>query len=192
MLLLYAIGIGLLLGRAAGGRISALADIHIRWWGLAVGGLLFQVVLFGPLASRIGDAGPALYVASSSLVFLAMLRNLGLPGFPVLALGAALNMLVVVANGGYMPSAPGAWEMLNGLARVPTTEFSNSTLIGPGTSLPFLADVFVLPRPIPFANVFSLGDVLIGIGAAWCVIRSMIVSTAADWRPASSDQLVVR
>ena len=65
MLLLYAIGIGLLVGRAAGGRVSALADIHIRWWGLAVGGLLFQVLLFGPLATRIGDAGPALYVASS-------------------------------------------------------------------------------------------------------------------------------
>jgi hypothetical protein len=188
MLLLYAIGIGLLVGRAAGGRISALADIHIRWWGLAVAGLVFQVLLFGPLAARVGDAGPALYVASSALVFLAMLPNLALPGFPVLALGAALNMLVVVANGGYMPSAPHAWELLNGLAVVPTTDFSNSALIGPGTTLPFLADVFVLPRPVPFANVFSLGDVLIGIGAAWCVIRSMIVPTASSWRPGSSDR----
>jgi Family of unknown function (DUF5317) len=188
MLLLYAIGIGLLVGRAAGGRISALADIHVRWWGLAVGGLVFQVLLFGPLAARVGDAGPALYVASSSVVFIAMLRNLDLPGFPLLAVGAALNMLVVVANGGSMPSLPHAWELLNGLPVVPTTDFSNSTLIGPGTTLPFLADVFVLPRPVPLANVFSIGDVLIGIGAAWCVIRSMVVPTASSWRPASSDQ----
>ena len=188
MLLLYAIGIGLLVGRAAGGRISALADIHVRWWGLAVGGLVFQVLLFGPLAARVGDAGPALYVASSSLVFIAMLRNLGLPGFPILAVGAALNMLVVVANGGYMPSSPHAWELLNGVAAIPATDFSNSILIGPGTTLPFLADVYVLPRPVPFANVFSVGDVLIGIGAAWCVIRSMVVPTAPSWRAGSPDQ----
>lgn len=194
MLLLYAIVIGLLIGRAAGGRVSALADIHIRWWALALGGLAFQLLLFGPiLADRVGDAGPLLYVASSALVFLAMLRNLDLPGFPMLALGAALNMLVIVANGGFMPSAPHAWELLNGVALVPTTAFSNSSLIHAGTALPLLGDVFALPRPIPLANVFSIGDVLIGLGAAWCVIRSMVVPTAARWRPVQPDRpLVVR
>ena len=192
MLLLYAIVIGVLVGRAAGGRVSALADIHIRWWALALAGLMFQLLLFGPvLADRVGDAGPLLYVLSSGLVFLAMLRNLDLPGFPLLALGAALNMLVIVANGGLMPSAPGAWELLNGAAGVPVTAFSNSTLIHAGTALPFLGDVFVLPRPIPLANVFSVGDVLIGLGAAWCVIRSMIVPTAARWRPAQADGSLV-
>ena len=188
MLLLYAIVIGLPVGRAAGGRVSALADVQIRWWGLALAGLGFQLLLFGPiLADRVGDAGPLLYVASSTLVFLAMLRNLGLPGFPLLALGAALNMLVIVANGGLMPSAPGAWELLNGTAGLPVTTFTNSTLIHAGTALPFLGDVFALPRPIPLANVFSVGDVLIGLGAAWCVIRSMMVPTAARWRPVQTD-----
>jgi hypothetical protein len=192
MILLYAIGIGLLVGRAAGGRVAALAGIHIHWWGLALGGLVFQLVLFGPLvAERVGDAGPALYVASSAIVFIALLRNLGLPGFPLLAVGAALNMLVIVANGGYMPSAAEAWELLNGVARVPTMDFSNSTLIGPGTTLPFLGDVFALPRPIPLANVFSVGDVLIGVGAAWCVIRSMIVPTTREWRPTVPDPTIV-
>jgi hypothetical protein len=192
MILLYAIGIGLLVGRAAGGRVAALAGIHIHWWGLALGGLVFQLVLFSPLLDeRVGDAGPLLYVASSALVFIALLRNLGLPGLPLLAVGAALNMLVIVANGGYMPSAAAAWELLNGVARVPTTDFTNSMLIGPGTTLPFLGDVFALPRPIPMANVFSVGDVLIGVGAAWCVIRSMIVPTTRQWRPTASDPTTV-
>jgi hypothetical protein len=33
--------------------------------------------------------------------------------------------------------------------------------------------VFVLPRPLPFANVFSIGDVLIGLGAVVFLVRSM-------------------
>ncbi len=118
MLLLYAIVIGLLVGRAAGGRVSALAEIHIRWWALALAGLVFQLLLFGPIlvADRVGDAGPLLYVASSVMVFIAMLRNLALPGFPLLALGAALNMLVIVANGGLHALGAGG---LDGAQRAP-------------------------------------------------------------------------
>ena len=51
MLLLYAIIAGLVIGRLDGGRLSALAEVHFRWWGLALGGLVFQLLLFsGPLA----------------------------------------------------------------------------------------------------------------------------------------------
>jgi hypothetical protein len=183
MLLLYAIAAGLLVGRVVGGRVSALADLHIRWVLLAVGGLAFQVVLFSPMATpRIGSLGPVLYVGSSALVFLALLRNLDLPGLPLLALGAALNLAAVVANGGYMPSDPAAWQVLTGLPAVPTTEFTNSALMGPGTALAMLGDVLVLPRPIPFANVFSIGDVLIAVGVAWCVARSMRLPDPTSWR----------
>lgn len=183
MLLLYAIVAGLLVGSVAGGRLSALSRLHIRWLWLAVGGLLFQFALFSPaVAERIGDPGPLLYVASTLVVFAVLLRNLGLPGLPVVALGAALNLLVIIGNGGYMPSDPSAWQALTGVAAVPTVDFTNSALIGPGTTLPWLGDVFLLPRPIPLANVFSIGDVLIAVGIAWCIARSMHQPDASDWR----------
>ncbi|MET0772194.1 MAG: DUF5317 family protein [Candidatus Limnocylindrales bacterium] len=186
MLLLYAIAAGLLAGSVAGGRIAALADLHIRWLGVAVVGLVFQLVLFHPLvAERVGDLGPVLYVASTVLVFAALLRNLSLPGLPIVALGAALNLLAILANGGAMPSDPGAWLTLTGVAAIPTDDFTNSALMGPGTALPWLGDVFVLPRPIPLANVFSVGDVLIAMGIAWCVARSMRQPDAAAWRRAT-------
>jgi hypothetical protein len=185
VLLLYAIAAGLLVGAVAGGRIAALADLRIRWLGVAVLGLAFQVVLFHPIvAERVGDLGPILYVGSTLAVFAALLRNLSLPGLPVVALGAVLNLLAVIANGGAMPSDPAAWMALTGVAAVPTDDFSNSALMGPGTALPWLGDVFVLPRPIPFANVFSIGDVLIAVGIAWCVARSMREPDAAAWRRA--------
>ncbi len=186
MLLLYAIVAGLLAGAVAGGRIAALADLHIRWLGVAVAGLAFQLVLFHPVvAERVGDLGPVLYVGSTVAVFAALLRNLALPGLPIVALGAALNLLVILANGGVMPSDPAAWQALTGVAAVPTDDFTNSTLMGPGTALPWLGDVFVLPRPIPLANVFSIGDVLIAVGIAWCVARSMRRPDATTWRRAS-------
>lgn len=183
MLLLYAIAAGLLVGSVAGGRLSALASLRIRWLWLAVGGLLFQFALFSPtVADRVGDAGPSLYVASTLVVFVVLLRNLELPGLPVVALGAALNLVAIVGNGGYMPSDPAAWRSLTGVAALPTDDFTNSALMGPGTALPWLGDLFVLPRPIPLANVFSIGDVLIALGIAWCIARSMRQRPVSDWR----------
>ena len=185
MLLLYAIIAGLVIGRLDGGRLSALAEVHFRWWGLALGGLAFQLLLFsGPLASRVGDAGPALYMASTLAVFAALLRNRRLPGFGILAVGACLNVVAIAANGGYMPSSPDAWIQLNGVAQLPISGYTNAALAGAHTLLPFLGDIFVLPRPLPFATVFSIGDVLIGVGAAVFLIRSMrltpVAATVAD------------
>jgi hypothetical protein len=174
MLLLYAVAAGMLLGRVTGGRLEALGTVRFRLWWLALGGLVFQVLLFAPpIADRIGPLGPPLYVASSALVFVALLLNLREPGFALIALGAALNLAVIVANGGYMPSSPEAWLRLNGEATVPSESYTNSALIDQHTLLPWLGDVFVLPRPLPFANVFSIGDVLIGLGAVTFLVRAM-------------------
>jgi hypothetical protein len=174
MLLLYFVAAGVLIGRLAGGRLSALSDTRFRWWGLALGGLGFQVLLFSPvLGSTVGDAGPALYVASTLVVLVALLRNIDLIGFPVIALGAALNLVVIVTNGGQMPADPAAFAALNGQPVVPTELFSNSSLAGTDTILPFLGDTMVLPRPLPFANVFSIGDVTIGIGAMIFLLFAM-------------------
>jgi hypothetical protein len=180
MLLLYFIGAGLILGRLAGGRLDALGSVRFRLWPLALAGLAFQLLLFsGPVADRVGDLGPPLYVASSLVVFVALLPNLSLPGLPLVALGAVLNLVAIVANGGFMPSSPEAWAGLNGIAAVPTDAYSNSALAGEGTQLLFLGDIFFLPRPLPFANVFSIGDLLIGLGATLFLLRTMVAARPA-------------
>jgi Family of unknown function (DUF5317) len=180
MLLLYAIAIGLLVGRLAGGRVRNLERVQLAWWGLALGGLVVQLVLFAPpVADRIGAAGPAIYVISTLAVLAALMRNLELPGFTLIAIGAVANLIAILANGGAMPSDPSAWLALTGKAELPVSGFSNSVLIGPQTNFPFLGDVFVLPRSWPLANVFSIGDVLIGIGAAWFLIRAMRETTGS-------------
>jgi hypothetical protein len=174
MLLLYAIAAGLLIGLLNRGSLANLAHVRIRWWTLALGGLIFQLVLFSPpVAGVIGAAGPVLYVGSTAIVLVVLLANVRLPGFWLVGVGALLNLIVVLANGGQMPASAEGFLALYGAAAVPTEAFSNSTLIGPQTVFPLLGDIFVLPRPIPLANVFSIGDVLIAIGGAWFIVRTM-------------------
>jgi hypothetical protein len=174
MLLLYVLLAGLLVGLLTGGRLAAIAEVKFRWWGLALGGLVVQSVLFAaPVAAQVGSAGPALYVASTAAVLAALLRNVRMPGFTIIAVGAGLNLLAISANGGYMPSSPEAWLALNGVAALPTSDYTNSVLANSTTAFPYLGDVLMLPRPLPLANVFSLGDVLIGAGGALFLVATM-------------------
>jgi hypothetical protein len=171
MFILYALLIGLLIGLALGGRPMALAEIRIRWWPLIVVGFLTQIVLFSDQVSGVvGDAGPPLYVASTLVVGIAVLRNLDLPGMPLIVLGAAANMTAILANGGYMPATR---EALSAIGKVEATGYTNSSLVE-APAVPWLIDRFVLPSWLPFTNVFSVGDVLLGIGVAWLVAATMV------------------
>ena len=173
MLLLYAVIIGLVLGFATGGRLSPLANVRIRLWQIALIGFAFQAVLFSPLVSAdVGRLGPSLYVASTTLVTMALVVNLPQHGFGLIALGACLNFVAIVANGGQMPASPEAVAAFAGTAIDSGTGFANSVPMDAAV-LPFLGDIFVLPRPLPFANIFSIGDVLIGVGGAYFIWRTM-------------------
>jgi len=186
MLLLYAIPVGIFIGLAGGGRLSELAGVRIRFWPLALGGLVFQLSLFSPpVASAVGIWGPVLYVGSTLVVLLALLANLGQPGFRLILYGSTLNLVAILLNGGQMPATAEAIAALNGLAQLPAEAFSNSALAGPTTHFAILGDVFVLPRPIPFANVFSIGDVLIGIGGVVFIGRTMAAASRSSAQPAS-------
>src|SRR5688500_11033407 len=161
MFILYAVLIGLLAGFIARGRLSGLALVQLRWSWVMLGGLLVQVILFSePVSARIGTLGPPIYVASTAIVIAAVLANRAVTGMPIVALGAASNLAAIVANGGYMPADPAA---LTALGAAHPTAYSNSAILAAPALAP-LTDIFALPTWVPFANVFSVGDVLIGIG----------------------------
>ena len=169
MFVLYAIPIGIVIGLLAGGRLGRLGDLHLRWVPLILLGLAVQVAIFTDAGGRaVGDAGPAIYVASTALVFVAVLRNVRVPGVALIALGAGCNLAAIVANGGWMPADPAAIELIGGL----TNGYTNSILV-PDPALKPLTDIFALPAWLPFANVFSVGDVLIGIGIAATLVFAM-------------------
>jgi hypothetical protein len=179
MFILYAVAAGLIVGLASGGRLGGLAEVRVRWAPLILVGFVTQVVLFSDAAAaRVGDAGPALYVGSTILVAAAILRNLSIPGVPLVALGAASNLAAIVANGGYMPAASGA---LAALGKSAPAMYSNSAVVA-SPALELLTDRFALPRWVPFANVFSVGDVLIALG----IVVVIVVAMRRSGRPEAS------
>lgn len=170
MFILYALAIGLVLGLLLGGRVAGLAELRVRWVWLALAGLAVQVVLFTPLGAWIPeDAVPVAYVASTAAVLAVVLRNVRLPGFALIALGAGLNLAAILANGGYMPADPGA---LAAAGIEPGSGATNSVVTNDPVLYP-LTDIFALPSFLPFANVFSVGDVIVGVGIVVAIVVAM-------------------
>lgn len=170
MFILYSIIIGIPLGLVLGGRLTGLAELQFRWAPAMLLGLIIQVVLFStPVSDVVGAAGPPLYVGSTGMVLLAMLLNYRITGIPIIAVGAISNLSAIIANGGYMPADPGA--LASGGGSVPDT-YSNSVVVAHPALQP-LTDIFALPTWLPLANVFSIGDVLIGIGVCVVIVAAM-------------------
>ena len=170
MFILYAVLIGLVLGFALGGRLSGLAAVDFRWPWLAIGGFLVQLVLFADAVREgVGDLGPALYVTSTAAVLIAVIRNIRIPGMALVAIGAASNFVAIVTNGGYMPASEAAFTALGGGL---DAGYTNSAIVADPALEP-LTDVYALPAWLPFANVFSIGDVLIALGVVAVIAAAM-------------------
>jgi len=179
---LYAIVIGIGLGLLLGGRVAGIGQLSLRWAPLAIIGLVVQVVLFAePVAARVGSTGAPIYVASSALVLVALLGNLHVHGLKLVAVGALANLAAIVANGGSMPASP---EALAALGKAVGDGYSNSVAAS-APALEGLTDVYALPGWLPFANVFSIGDLVIGAGIAIAVCQAMRASGADGNRPRS-------
>lgn len=168
--ILYAVLAGLVIGFVTGGSAGRLGQLRFAWAPLIAVGMAVQVLLFStPLGDALGPAAPAVYVASNVAVLAAVWRNLAIPGLPSVLVGGAANLLAIVANGGYMPIGADALAAMGW----PASEgYSNSRLVDAVVLGP-LTDVFAMPRWMPSANVFSIGDILIGVGVAIATVAAM-------------------
>jgi len=168
--ILYAVVAGLLIGLVTGGAPSRLGDLRFRWAPLIALGMAVQLLLFSsPLGDALGPAAPAVYVASNALVLVAVASNLAIPGFVLVLLGGLSNLIAIVANGGYMPVSHDA---LVAIGRGAREGYSNNVQAERVLLWP-LTDLFAMPAWVPMANIFSVGDVLIGVGAAIAVVAAM-------------------
>ena len=176
------------LRRLGTNALTALTKMpSIRWAGLAVGGTLVQLILFLPqVNARLGDITPWIYLSSSVAVLACVLRNARVPGLAIAAAGGACNLLAIVANGGAMPVSPEAARLVG---HTMATSYTNTVeLADPAFKL--LTDIIAVPAPLPFSNVYSIGDLLILAGVlvamAWAVHGSVARLKPADLALASA------
>jgi hypothetical protein len=182
MFILYALLIGLVVGLATGGRLERLGQLQFRWGWVFLAGLAVQLVLFSDqVVQWIGNLGPPVYVGSTLAVTAAIAANYRLTGMPIVLLGAVCNLAAIVANRGYMPASPAALAVLGKGVK---EGYSNSALV-PDPQLPWLTDVFALPTWLPASNVFSVGDVLIGVGVAVVIVSAMRRGAPGPVRPST-------
>jgi hypothetical protein len=169
--ILYAIPLGLVLGFALQGRLSGLSTLRFDGGSVIFAALLIQVVLFStPLGDALGfEAATALYLGSTLSVLIALLGNVRTPGVVLAVMGSALNLLVIVANGGTMPASAAAYAALGWSA---SESYSNTGFLAQPV-LPFLGDIIPLPAWLPFTNVVSVGDLLIGAGIVATIALAM-------------------
>jgi hypothetical protein len=181
MILLLALAVALLVAFLRGGSLRNLADFHLKWGWLAGLALAIQI---GAVYWATGDSylylqGGAL-VASSLLLLPVIWRNRRSPGLALMGLGLALNLAVMVANGGFMPITPEAVARiehghltvhLDGVERMSGSK--GIVLPREETALWMLSDIFIIPPPFPVASAFSLGDALVAAGAFIFLQRAM-------------------
>lgn len=166
--------VGLIAGLARGGKLDNLAKLEFRYPLLVFLGLTIQVASevfagFVPPGWRDDGRGLAILLSSYILLIAFVVINRHLPGMLFVGIGLALNLLVITLNGG-MPVSIRSAEEVGIDPGVYLERAIKHRPLGPGTLLPFLADVI----PLPFIrNVVSVGDVVLGVGVFLLVERSV-------------------
>jgi hypothetical protein len=160
---LLPIALALPLALLCGGRLGRISSLKLRglWlFFLAVG---IQVVAF-PFAflpwTTGEEAAKVLWLVSYGCLLVAAVLNRRILGAQVVAVGMALNLVAILANGGRMPATPEAMEAA-GLSFA----VKHNSVAASDPNVPSLVDRFAAPEWVPLTNVFSVGDVVIAVGA---------------------------
>jgi|SRR5271157_15627 len=181
MILLVALLAGLLAGIVlAPLQKHAWQVPPLRFLWLVVIGFLPQAVIFYLPSARSGIPDQ---VVGSGLIFSQVVLlafcwfNRRVAGVWILASGLVLNLVVITANGGFMPISPQTASHL-----VPATVLAkyqigsrfgtgkDILLLAENTRLVWLSDRFLPPAWSPYQVAFSPGDILIAAGAFWLML----------------------
>jgi hypothetical protein len=148
----------------SGRSLAPLANVPLRrlWLLWLSVGLQLPITLV-TIPNWIGQP---LHLVTFALAAAFIFSNRLLPGVPLIALGAGLNMAAIAANRGTMPASSWAWRT----AGFPTLagDFENSNVVS-NARLSWLGDIFAIPKGWPLANVFSVGDVIVVLAFAYFV-----------------------
>lgn len=167
-LVVVVLAVALVLGWARGGSLERLGALPLRSRRLVVGALLAQLV--GAVVG--GPFYPLGLIVSAGLVVWFLVRNRGIRGTGLVALGLLCNALVVGLNGAMPVSADAAGRAGVGVQDLLTGADPRHELADGDTRLRGLGDVVPVPLPVR-PEVVSPGDVLVAAGLGQLVALGM-------------------
>lgn len=128
-------------------------------------------------------------ITSQALLLVFAWTNRRLAGMWLLIAGLALNLAVIIANGGWMPISPETAGHLVPAAVVQAMNIGSRfgygkdvLLLPEGTHLGWLSDRFLLPEWFRYKVAFSFGDILVAIGIFWLLLRQGVPLRAILFR----------
>ena len=137
---------------------------------LIVLGFVIQSIIFSRIFSnsKLNSLTPYIYLFSLFILLLFMILNLNYNGIKITVIGLLSNLIVIAANGGYMPQDLLKIELVWGQEKVELLKqsghFNNGIVMSQNTRLNFLGDIIAIPKLKFLMGVYSIGDVLITIG----------------------------
>ncbi len=178
MSLIWPLVAGLVLALALGGKLQRLAEIRLRAVWLFYLGIGMRIVAFPfwwlPWHTPKNVALP-LSLAAYGVLVLALLANLRVPGLAIGGVGLLLNFVTTAVNDQHMPALPSAL-----LAAGKHFTVSRNSAVAQRPHLPWLIDRWAAPDWVPWGNVFSVGDVIVSVGA---VVFALVATGALDRLP---------
>jgi hypothetical protein len=163
MILLFAFALAVASVPLFGGRFSRMTRLQIRYSWLATAACVIQTVLISVVPGIGPRVGNVIHLATYAMAGLFLLANHRLPGVKLLTAGGGMNLVAIVANGGVMPAS--AWATRVAGLSTQRGEFANSKMVAQPKLLAF-GDILAVPASWPLSNVFSIGDILLVVGAA--------------------------
>jgi Family of unknown function (DUF5317) len=180
VLWIAALGLGIAAGYVIGGRIDGLSRLRFRWPWLVVAVLVVRAAILVTPVRHVDGVQYVYLAALTALVAWALWQIELVRGVWLVAIGSALNLVVIATNGARMPVAP---ELAGSL--VHSGQVGQYTLLTAETNLNWLADWIALPGIGRWLReAYSPGDVVVALGIGVVIALAMRSQTGSvETRP---------
>lgn len=177
MIFLVIIGICLVIAILINKGISGIEKKTFRGFPLIFVGFSLQIVIFSErfFYSNYRYLTPYIYILSLLILLSVILLNLRYRGMRIALIGFLSNLIVIIANGGYMPQDINKLQIMGKLGKVEMLskfgKYYNGIVMSQDTKLNFLGDIIAPTFIKPYASVHSIGDIILVAGLCYFIFE---------------------